>query len=356
MTPFNIALIVRRYGPVGGMERYVWEISREMAALGHQITILCEQLLAEPTPDKIRVIELGAVSPKPRWLAHLRFSARVSAWLTAHPETDRIIHSHERTAEHQFTTFHGPPFASVKQKPWWQRISPRIYANLWLERRELCAPQVRAIIPNSPLIADALCRYYPSVAALLTDPIAPGVGDIPPRPNRQVPENGGVVGFIGKEWKRKGLDIAVAIVAAMRRQRPEIEFIVIGPEPEAVRPLFREWRGGYTLMGETDATPLYAQFDLLLHPARQEPYGMVIAEAQAAGVPVLISDACGIAANLNPEMVLSAGADVSEWVRAAEQRIATQPTIVTRHWRTVAEEQLACYEKHNPAADNMNKI
>jgi len=28
--------IVRYYGPVGGMERYVWETAREPVKLGHQ--------------------------------------------------------------------------------------------------------------------------------------------------------------------------------------------------------------------------------------------------------------------------------------------------------------------------------
>jgi len=347
MTPFNIVLIVRRYGPVGGMERYVWEISREMAALGHHITILCEQLLAESAPHAVHVVTLGSVAPKPRWLAHLRFSARVSTWLAAHPDANRIIHSHERSGVHQFTTFHGPPFASVKNRPWWQRISPRIYANLWLERRELCAPQVRAVIPNSSLIADALRHYYPSVEARLTTPVTPGVADIPRRPNRQVPANGGVIGFVGKEWRRKGLDIAVTIVAAVRQQRPDIEFIIVGPDPEDIRPLFQAWNGGFTLLGETDAAPLYASFDLLLHPARQEPYGMVIAEAQAAGVPVLLSDACGIASEIQPHSVLSIKADVNQWAHAVEHCIGVQTTTIKRDWKTVAEEQLACYKEYS---------
>ncbi len=340
-------MIVRRFGPVGGMERYVWEMSREMAALGHHITILCEQLLAESIPHAVHVVTLGVVAPKPRWLAHLRFSTRVSAWLTAHPDTNRIIHSHERTGAHQFTTFHGPPFAVVKNSPWWQRLSPRIYANLWLEQRELCAPQVKAIIPNSPLIDAALRQYYPSVAARLVTPITPGVADIPARPDRQVPSNGGVIGFVGKEWKRKGLDLAVAIVAKVRKQRPDIEFTVVGPAPEDIRHLFQDWSGGFTLLGETDAAPLYARFDLLLHPARQEPYGMVIAEAQSAGVPVLISDACGIASEMHPDMVLSIQADVNKWAHTVEHYIGMQTTIIKRDWRTVAREQLNCYMKYS---------
>ena len=36
-----------------------------------------------------------------------------------------------------------------------------------------------------------------------------------------------------------------------------------------------------------------ASADCLLHPAAREPYGMVVAEAMACGVPVVVSDSCG---------------------------------------------------------------
>jgi len=293
------------------------------------------------------VIELGAVRPKPRWLAHLRFSARVSTWLAAHPDKKRIVHSHERTAEHQFTTFHGPPFAAVKNKPCWQRISPRIYANLWLEKRELYGSQVKAVIPNSPLIADALRLYYPSISSRLTSPITPGVAEIPSRPDRHVSPHGGVIGFVGKEWKRKGLDIAVQIVAEVRKQRPELIFIVAGPDPDEIAHLFQTWDDGFHLLGETDSTPLYAQFDLLLHPARQEPYGMVIAEALAAGVPVVVSDACGIAPELDHNVILNNNANISDWASTVDNNIGCQISIIKRDWKTVAKEQLECYLKHS---------
>jgi len=352
LKQLNLVQIVRRYGAVGGMERYVWEMSREMAALGHHVTILCEQVMTESIPAGVHIVELGSIAPKPRWLAHLRFSAKVSAWAAAHQSEALIIHSHERTGIHQFTTFHGPPFATVKRKPWWQRISPRIYANLWLEQREVCGPQVKAIIPNSALIANALRQYYPSIDTRLVAPIAPGVSEIPVRPDRPVPPHGGVIGFVGKEWKRKGLDIAVKIVAEVRKQRPDLEFIVAGPAPDDIRHLFQDWHSGFTLLGETDSTPLYQQFDLLLHPARQEPYGMVIAEARTAGVPVLVSDACGIASELNEHIVLNINADIHVWANALEHQIKHQngrrTDLIRRGWKNVAEEQIDCYRQYLP--------
>ncbi len=349
MTPLNIVLIVRRFGPVGGMERYVWEMSQEMANLGHRITILCEQILADNIPDTMQVVTLGVVAAKPRWLAHLRFSRRVSQWIADHPEEKRVIHSHERTAVHHFTTFHGPPFATVRDKPLWKRISPRIFANLWLEKRELCGAEVRAIIPNSGLIAEALCRYYPGIKPRLAMPITPAVSALPRRPSRPVPACGGTIGFVGKEWRRKGLDIVAAIFNRLSQQRPDLKLVVAGPEPALVGDLFGADSERVELLGEVDVSTLYADFDLLLHPARMEPYGMVVAEARAAGVPVLVSDACGIAGELNAASVLPIDASIEQWCAASSKLIGQSTTPVTRSWRTVAEEQIACYLSHPPA-------
>ena len=342
----NIVHVVRRYGPVGGMERYVWELTHELAAAGHQVRVLCEVLCSKQAPDGVEVIAFGTIREKPRWLAHLRFSKRVSEWIVNHPDDTRIIHSHERTCVHHVTTFHGPPFAKVKDKAWWKRISPRIAANLYLEKRELCGPQVKAVIPNSILISEALSHYYPEVTERLVAPITPGVADIPKRPDRSVNQQAGIIGFVGKEWKRKGLDIAVEIVAELHKSRPNLKFIIAGPKPDDIRHLFEHWQEkNYQLLGETDSTPLYAQFDLLLHPARQEPYGMVIAEARAAGVPVLVSDACGIANELDDQSVLPLHAPIPDWSNICETWLGKGSTAVIRDWRSVALDQINCYQK-----------
>ncbi|PIW44883.1 MAG: lipopolysaccharide core biosynthesis protein [Zetaproteobacteria bacterium CG12_big_fil_rev_8_21_14_0_65_54_13] len=349
--PLNLLYIVRRFGPVGGMERYVWELAREMAEMGHKVSVLCEAIHADLPPSGVTCIELGSLRPKPRWLAHLRFSHRVSQWVAAHPESTRIIHSHERTAVHHATTFHGPPFASVRDKPLWKRCSPRIYANLWLEHREVCGRQVEAVIPNSSMIGSALNHYYPCIGSRMTAPIAPGVGKIPVRAAHTPDMDGGIIGFVGKEWQRKGLDLAVAIVKKLREKRPNLQFVVAGPKPADIEHLFTGWNDGYQLLGETDSTPLYAGFDLLLHPARQEPYGMVIAEARAAAVPVLVSDACGIAPELEAEAVLPMSAGIDSWTAACMTLLKSQREPEIRSWRAVAEEQVRCYRQLTPATD-----
>lgn len=340
----KILHIARRYGPVGGMERYVWEVTRELAALGHQVEVVCERCYAGPPPG-IVVHELGEIVARPRWLALLRFGWRVAHWLEAHPRPDAVIHSHERLDCHHVTTFHGPPFATVRDKPWWKKLSLRIAMQLYLERRELRI--ARAIVPNSAIIARMLAHYYPEHAHKLTKPVEPGVAAVPLREFRAVDPQGGVVGFVGKEWRRKGLPLAVAIAAGLRRTRPQLELWVVGPAPEEVRHLFDGDQGGYRLLGWRSDNDYLQDFDVLLHPARAEPYGMVIAEAMAARAPVVVSDICGAAGSVGAESgaVLPLSAPVREWAAAVETQLrrAAAPPRFDRDWRAVATEYETIY-------------
>lgn len=339
----RILHVVRRYGPVGGMERYVWELSHELRGMGQHITIICEQCLETPTAG-IQVIALGTVRPKPRWLALLRFGARVQTWLKHHKAGFDLIHSHERTAVHHVTTFHAPPFANVLKKPFWKRWSVRVKMQLYLEKREL--QTARCIIPNSTFIARELAHYYPSQAEKMTSPIAPGVQAVSARPFSAVTKEGGIVGFVGKEWKRKGLPLAVEIVAELKKKRPLLQFIVVGPDKKDIASVLQAL-GDSAHSAGWQAQPDYSHFDVLLHPASHEPYGMVIAEAMAAGVAVVISDQCGAAAHVQTGAgsVLPLSAPLPLWVQALEQALTRNTPVpeFSRPWQQVAVEHMTLY-------------
>lgn len=346
----KILHVSRRYGPVGGMERYAWEVTHELAALGHHVEVVCERCHAEPPPG-IVVHELGEIAARPRWLALLRFGRRVARWLHDNPRPDFVIHSHERLGLHHVTTFHGPPFATVRDKPWWKKLSLRIAMQLWLERRELRV--ARAIVPNSAIISKMLAHYYPEYAYKLTAPVEPGVASGPLREFRAVDPQGGVIGFVGKEWQRKGLPLIAAIVAELRRTRPQLELWVVGPAPEEVQHLFVGWQGGYRLLGwrNDNDNDYLKDFDVLLHPARAEPYGMVIAEAMAAQVSVVVSDVCGAAASVGAESgaVLPLSSSVGAWAAAVEAQLRRTDAAprFDRDWRAVAVEYETIYR--NPS-------
>ncbi|MBY0579486.1 MAG: glycosyltransferase family 4 protein [Burkholderiales bacterium] len=335
----KIAHVVRRYGAVGGMEKYVLELTRELAKRGHEITVVCEKKICEDFAG-IETHEMGSIRQRPRWLSLLRFSNRVTDFFENYPKDNLIIHSHERLGIHDITTFHGPPFATIREKPLWKRLSLRIRMQLWLERRELLSPSVKAVVPNSPLIKKLLEQYYPD--ATLLAPIPPGVDPVIPGMPREVPAQGGVIGFVGREWKRKGLDMALAIARKLREKRPELKMLIIGPDPEDIRPASSL---DYCICPGWKNHPDFSSMDMLLHPAKAEPYGMVIAEALSSGVPVVISDRCGFAPYLPKDSgeILNLEQDVTFWAEACDRQLSrtSPPEPFRRSWEDVAKD----YEK-----------
>ena len=145
----KVLQVVRKFGKKGGMERYVWELSHALADQGVSVNILCEEVTNTCNHHLININYLKRVSEKHRWLAMLRFSQNVAEWCKYNRSENFIIHSHERTSVHQVTTFHGPPFAHIKNRPIWKRISLRVKIWLYLEKREICSAQDKVVLPNS---------------------------------------------------------------------------------------------------------------------------------------------------------------------------------------------------------------
>ncbi len=328
------------------MERYVWELVRAQEELGHDVSVLCE-LCHEKVDANIEVHELGRGLRKPRWLSALLFMQRTSQWLEKHTHSDHIIHSHEATTAHHIITFHGPPFARIRQFPWWKQISLRVQANLWIEKQLLFSPKVHCVTPNSELIANELLLAYPDITSRLTNSVIPGVVEGEVRLDQKISPTGGIIGFIGKEWHRKGLDRAISIIEELRKVRPDCELWVAGPEPAKISHLFKDWEDGYRLLGLTDARDIIPQLDLLLHPARREPFGMVITEALASQVPAVVSEQCGAASEVGEDQgkVIGEGS-IELWAKACNEFLSrkTNPPPYQHSWQDVAKAYIDIYK------------
>jgi UDP-glucose:(heptosyl)LPS alpha-1,3-glucosyltransferase len=342
--------IVRRYGLVGGMENYVVQLTLALATLGHRVTILCELDEYSSNERGIRVVELGNTFHKPRWLAQWGFSQRVSRYLEANSDREAVIHSHERTAVHHVSTFHGPPFQCRKKRAL-DFLSPRIHMWSYLERREL--QNAQAILPNSPMIADQLIQLYPAVESKVMAPAYPGVAAEFSSIERQLDDRL-VIGFLGREWHRKGLDIACLIVAELRKLLPEVHFLVAGCDPQEIQSLFAGWpAGSYTLMGWIGKPEQFlGKIDVLLHPARSEPFGMVVAEANAAGIPTIVSEHCGVGELIGEEQGSVCALNVQQpeiahWVAACYEWLEQEKPVtpLSLSWKGLAEQHIVLYQR-----------
>jgi UDP-glucose:(heptosyl)LPS alpha-1,3-glucosyltransferase len=350
-TGQHIIQVVRNWGPVGGMESYVWHLSHALALLNYRITIVCEKSHEARAASNIEVIETGSLPPKPRWILYWRFARKVEAVVQSILSRGQcIVHSHERSISHDLTTFHSMPFAGVKDKSIWRRLSIRVWAYLRMEARELGAPPNPSvcIVPVSAVIAKAISKYYPSAVNQITSPISPGVMAMPQRPQRIVPEDGGTIGFIGKEWGRKGFILFIQIATQLQLRRPNLRILVLGPEEAEVEHLCLDYPVAIEFLGWQPSASVFQELDLLIHPASSEAYGMVIAEAMACQVPVLVSDACGAAVDVsaNHGMVLSLHDSIGQWAKAGDAllRNTRSMTGYLRSWAQVAAEYETQYQ------------
>ena len=345
----NVVQIVKKFGPVGGMEEYAYRVTQELFKLGCKITVLCEKNYTSALKG-INFIELGEHS-KPRWLSHYRFSKKVNFWMTANPQLGRIVHSHERQAMHHVSTFHTTPFNLGKLRVA-RFLSLRNFFYEKLEKRELLGPNTRAVVPVSNLLGNLIRVKHPEAAEVIKKAIHPGVDLRLPvaQSNRRVPHDGGTIGFIGKEWKRKGLPKAIRIWRELKKIRPNLKLKVAGIRPGVVSHLIEKSDTDVEILGFVkDKKSFYLSIDLLLHPAKLEAFGMVISEALCMQVPVICSSECGASeVLLNTSCChLPEGQSDENWVKSTDEILGTQKPHFQfpRKWNKVAEEYKLLYEK-----------
>jgi len=109
-----------------------------------------------------------------------------------------------------------------------------------------------------------------------------------------------VILMIGSAFKRKGLDRTLEGVAALPENiRNKTHIMVLGKDnPEPFYQLSNKLglRRQLTIfLGRDDVPRFLLGADVFAHPAYSENTGTVILEAMVAGLPVIISEACGYA-------------------------------------------------------------
>ncbi len=117
-----------------------------------------------------------------------------------------------------------------------------------------------------------------------------------------IPEDRVVGIFVGRLINHKALDKllrGLALVAPT--QRPEILIVGDGPLRASLENIVKEESIPVRFMGfrqNQDLLALYTAGDFFVLPSRNEAWGIVVAEAAASGLPLLLSDQVGAAYDL----------------------------------------------------------
>jgi FkbM family methyltransferase len=103
--------------------------------------------------------------------------------------------------------------------------------------------------------------------------------------------------YVGRYWRGKGLDVLLNAFAQARHSDPRISLLTIGngEEEEALRVAAQQVAGVtvWPFVPARDLLEAYAAADVFVFPSLGDPFGLVIEEAHAAGLPVITTDTVG---------------------------------------------------------------
>lgn len=310
----RVAVLHRIFSPAGGgAERYAVALVEELAAR-YEFHVF-SQVIAHQWPG-VHYHQVPLLLRRPRWLNQLWYA--ITTWLATRRGFD-LVHSHENTWCGQVQTFHVKTVQgsllgeATGFRRAWRRLktvlSPRKLTYLALERARVGGHTPRVLVAVSQTLADELVREYPRARARLSV-IAPGV-KMPLQPiskdqarrSLDIWPDAQVALFVANDYARKGLDALLQALACL----PEsLCLLVVGSASQASTYQLKAQSLG--LGGRVRfAGPLhdmhlaYWAADLLVHPTLEDTFGMVVLEAMAHGLPVVVSGPafCGAAALLH---------------------------------------------------------
>jgi len=152
--------------------------------------------------------------------------------------------------------------------------------------------------------------------------------------------------YVGRVSAEKNLAMLAQVFRRVCGRRCDVALVVAGDGPFVET--FRGQLGGlpaYFLghQGDDRLAPLYASSDLLVFPSCTDTLGQVVLEAQAAGLPVLVSDEGGPAEMMDDALtglVLPAN-NVGAWVEAID-RLLSDDALRLRMSRTAPHRVARC--------------
>ncbi len=339
----KLALVVHHARPTGGQDRYVLELARGLATRHevHLVAVGAEGL--EGTSVQIHALP---IADRPVLFLQPRFARAAAAALArdrfdlvhavggclpgAGIVTAQYVHAAWRAARRRYQVRESPtPLHAL-----YHRLVTR-QAEAY-DRRAYGHAALRRVIAVSRHTRDELARHY-GVAAERVSVVPNGVDPATfdrrrwPAARAELRRSLGllddaVVALLIGTYARKGLDTAIA---ALARASDAVHLAVAGTGDAG-------WARGVAgacgfgarlhLLGpRRDVAALCAGADLFVLPTRYEPFGMVIAEAMAASLPVVVAGCAGAAEYLRHGengFVVDAADDVAGFAAAIRAILA----------------------------------
>ena len=303
----RIAVVIPKYGLVGGAERFASELTERLAGNpAYDIHVFANKWQNGSnliTFHRIPIIRF------PKFLTTISFAFFANQKIGS-MDFD-LIHTHERIFHAHLFTMHGIPHEiwvkEVREKP----MSLFDYGTRWVERGLVKDMQHGKFLAVSGLTREKFLQAYPVDPERLRV-IHPGVDgarfntldankyrrDI--RTRFGVDDRDIVVLFVGMNFEIKGLDTLMAAVALAKSKCPSarLKLAVVGKGNEKKYTRLAKELGilddvFFAGVWEKNIEKLYLAGDIFSMFSKFDTFGMTVLEALSASLPVLISDNVG---------------------------------------------------------------
>jgi phosphatidyl-myo-inositol alpha-mannosyltransferase len=348
----------------GGVQQHVRDLAEALIELGHTVSVISPADEDMPLPDY--VVPAGRAMPVPYngSVARLSFgflsASRVRRWVKE--GAFDVLHVHE------------PAAPSLSLLACWVASGP-IVATV-----HTANPRSRALHAAYPILQSALEKINGRIAvseAARTTLVEHLGGDAVLIPNGVAtrryaaadplpgwPGQGGAIGFLGRmDEPRKGLAVLLRAFGTLAAERPGLRLLIAGPgdADDVLERLPASLRTRVVLLGqvsERDKVRMLHSVDVFCAPnTGGESFGIVLAEAMAAGAPIVASDLDAFRRVLQGGKAgeLFATGDPADLARAArlllddpERRAklsaAATNAVSAYDWATVARDVVSVYE------------
>lgn len=137
-----------------------------------------------------------------------------------------------------------------------------------------------------------------------------------------------VIGHVGRMVDVKNHRFILEIFSVLRQNMPAAQLLLIGDGPLKQELYIRAAELGIQdsvhFFGTCrDISPLYAAMDMFVMPSLYEGLSMALLEAQASGLPCLISDRVSLESNVTNRMTSLALEEPEEWANVLEKQLKT---------------------------------
>jgi UDP-glucose:(heptosyl)LPS alpha-1,3-glucosyltransferase len=304
----KIAVVIPKYGLVGGGEKFVTELTERIA----QRSTYEIHVLANRWQEQSRLIQFHKIPiiNFPKYLTTISF-----AWFVEQKIKEigfDIIHSHERIFAADIVSLHNIP-----HRLWVRDIRRKRFSSLydhataWVEKRMFYNNSNSIFLPVSNIAREKFVTEYPFVAGHV-ETLHPGVDTTRfDQLNRNqcrknirkkfgFHESDTVLLFVGMNFELKGLDQVISAMARIKTTHREarLKLLIVGKGNINKYQKMAHYAGmgediRFSGVIEEKIEEIYLSADMYAMLSTFDAFGMTVLEAMAASLPVIISHNVG---------------------------------------------------------------